>query len=153
ETINLNDTVSEAVRDLDVPIREKNAMLIVGNLPSVQANKTRLRQLFSNLISNSLKYSRRDLPPRIEVTSVVENDRVVITIRDNGIGFDDNFSEKIFGLFERLHTRDQYPGTGIGLSICKRIVELHQGSISATSIPGEFALFTVKLPLNQVQQA
>ena len=102
-----------------------------------------------NLISNSLKYSKKDTPPHIEVRSTPVNQEVKIVIKDNGIGFDDQYKEKIFGLFERLHTRDQFPGTGIGLSICRRIAELHHGNIRAFSKPNEFALFEVTLPLDQ----
>lgn len=147
EPVDLNTIIQEITRDLDISIREKNATIRAENLPVLQGNRIRLRQLFLNLISNALKYSRPNVPPQITITSSKVNDRVAISVRDNGIGFSEEYSEKIFGLFERLHSRDQFPGTGIGLSICKKIAELHHGSISATSTPGEYAEFRVMLPI------
>jgi signal transduction histidine kinase len=85
----------------------------------------------------------------VKITVATDEENVTIRIRDNGIGFDEQYKEKIFGLFERLHTKDKYPGTGIGLSICKRIVELHNGAISANSVQGEYAEFEVVLPFAQ----
>lgn len=147
ESVDLNQTLSEIVRDLDMVIREKKAHVTIGNLPVLNGNPLRLRQLFTNLISNALKYSKHDTPPVVEVTATMEEDNIVIKVKDNGIGFEEQYREKIFGLFERLHTRDQFPGTGIGLSICKRIVELHNGSIEADSVPNEYAVFSVTLPV------
>jgi PAS domain S-box-containing protein len=149
ETVDLNQIMQEIVRDLDLPIKEKNAVLEIAALPVITGNPLRLRQLFSNLISNSLKYSRKGVAPRIEVAPLPVNDHVSISIRDNGIGFEEQYKEKIFELFERLHTRDKFPGTGIGLSICKRITELHHGTISARSEPNEYSIFEVILPLTQ----
>jgi PAS domain S-box-containing protein len=149
EKIDLSETFSEILQDMDFAIREKSAVITIGELPVITANRMRLRQLFTNLMANSLKYSRKDVRPEVEISSTISDGKVTVTIRDNGIGFDESFNEKIFGLFERLHTRDEYPGTGIGLSICKRIAELHNGSITANSRPGEFAIFVVNLPLEQ----
>jgi PAS domain S-box-containing protein len=144
--VDLNDTLVEILKDFEISIREKNARVDVAPLPSVWGNALRLRQLFSNLISNALKYSKKDEAPHIQI-SVTEHDRhYVFNIRDNGIGFEEQYSEQIFGLFERLHTRDEFPGTGIGLSICKRIAELHNGDISASSALGEYTVFQIKLP-------
>lgn len=148
ETVDLNQTISEIVKDLDIIIREKKATVNIGNLPVLNGNPLRLRQLFTNLISNALKYSKHDTPPIIDVSASEEDENIVIKIKDNGIGFEEQYREKIFGLFERLHTRDQFPGTGIGLSICKRIVELHNGTIKADSVPNEYAIFSVTLPLS-----
>ncbi|HEY0653847.1 MAG TPA: ATP-binding protein [Chryseosolibacter sp.] len=148
ESVDLNQTISEILKDLDMVIKEKRAIVNVGNLPVLNGNTLRLRQLFTNLISNALKYSKKDIPPVIEVTASIEDDGIVIKVKDNGIGFEEQYREKIFGLFERLHTRDQIPGTGIGLSICKRIVELHNGSIEADSVPNEYAIFSVTLPVS-----
>jgi signal transduction histidine kinase len=114
-------------------------------------NELRLRQLFSNLISNSLKYSRVDVNPHITIEVVSANGELVVRLRDNGIGFEEKHKEKIFGLFERLHTRQEFPGTGIGLSICRKIVELHQGKITANSVLNEWAEFEITLPLNLVK--
>ncbi|HEY5750630.1 MAG TPA: ATP-binding protein [Chryseolinea sp.] len=144
--VDLNETLLEILKDFEISIQEKNATIDVDPLPSVWGNASRLRQLFSNLISNALKYSKKDEAPHIQI-SVTEHDRhFIFNISDNGIGFEEQYSEQIFGLFERLHTRDEFPGTGIGLSICKRIAELHNGHISARSAPGEYTVFQIKLP-------
>jgi Bacteriophytochrome (light-regulated signal transduction histidine kinase) len=135
-----------------VVIREKQATLDIPALPKVYGNSVRLRQLFINLISNALKYSRADNAPQISVMVETDERSVVIRVKDNGIGFEEQYKERIFGLFERLHNRDKYPGTGIGLSICKRITELHNGSISAWSKPNEYSVFEVKLPKTPVLQ-
>ena len=141
--------MDEIIREMDIVIREKNAVIKIAHLPTIQGNFLRLRQLFTNLLSNALKYSKAEVPPEIHVTCLSADDQVTISVKDNGIGFEETFSERIFGLFERLHTRDKFPGTGIGLSICKRIAELHNGSICARSIPNEYAIFDVSLPLSQ----
>jgi PAS domain S-box-containing protein len=147
EAVDLNQTLNEIVRDLDMNIREKKGAVNIGLLPVISGNPLRMRQLFINLISNGLKYSKPDTPPVIDVTATIEDENIVIRVKDNGIGFDEQYKEKIFGLFERLHTRDEFPGTGIGLSICKRIVELHFGNIWAESILGEYSVFSIELPL------
>jgi light-regulated signal transduction histidine kinase (bacteriophytochrome) len=147
EEVDLNTILADIIKDLDVTIKEKGAVIHLEDLPLVPGNKIRLTQLFTNLIANSLKYSKHDTSPVIEVTVVRNHKDAAIRVRDNGIGFDEQYSEKIFGLFERLHTRDQIPGTGIGLSICRKIAELHNGSISATSVPGEYSVFEVNLPV------
>lgn len=151
ESVDLNSVMQEIIRDLDLPIREKTATIEVGPLPVLDGNRIRLRQLFQNLVSNALKYSKHGVPPVIRVMSEAKHDMVTISIKDNGIGFPEEYREKIFGLFERLHSRDQYPGTGIGLSICKKIAELHHGNISALSTPGEFAEFKITLPLHKAE--
>jgi len=149
EDVSLNDVMREIVRDMDLTIREKNATIELTELPDIKGNMLRLRQLFSNLVSNALKYSRKDVAPHIEIRGEQQDGTIVITVKDNGIGFEEEFSERIFGLFERLHTRDQFPGTGIGLSICKRIAELHRGTIFAKSKVNEYSIFEVTLPVNQ----
>lgn len=150
EKVDLNHIIFDITKDLEVVIKEKNAMLHVDDLPEIEGNPLRLRQLFTNLISNALKYSKQSVAPHIEITCNARPETVVISIKDNGIGFDEQYSEQIFGLFERLHTRDEFPGTGIGLSICKRIAELHNGSITAHSLPNEYAVFEVTLPVHQI---
>lgn len=149
ESVNLNTVMEEISREVDLVIREKDAVIDIAQLPTIEGNFLRLRQLFANLMSNALKYSKSGTQPRIQVTCQVSDSSVTISVKDNGIGFEDVFTEKIFGLFERLHTRDKFPGTGIGLSICKRIAELHHGTISARSVPNEYAIFDVTLPLKQ----
>jgi PAS domain S-box-containing protein len=147
EEVDLHEVLDEILRDLEVNVREKDAIINVGPLPRMKGNTLRLRQLLSNLISNSLKYSRKGVRPVVEISSAHQNGELVVSVKDNGIGFDQQYSEKIFGLFERLHSRDQFPGTGIGLSICKKIAELHGGRIQATSTPNEYSLFEVHFPI------
>jgi light-regulated signal transduction histidine kinase (bacteriophytochrome) len=149
EEVDLNEIFHEIRRDLDLPIKDKGAKIEIDHAPKIMGNTLRLRQLFSNLFSNALKYSRSDVPPYIRVKVQVVDDQVLIQVKDNGIGFEEQYREKIFGLFERLHTRSEYPGTGIGLSICKRIAELHDGTITADSKLGEYSVFEVSLPLNK----
>lgn len=149
EEVNLNDVLADVIKDLDLQVREKSATIETVELPVITGNILRLRQLFSNLVSNSLKYSREGVPPHIQVTVENQTPDIIIRLRDNGIGFEEKHKEKIFGLFERLHTREQFPGTGIGLSICRKIVELHHGKITATGSPNEYAEFEITLPLTQ----
>jgi signal transduction histidine kinase len=107
-----------------------------------------MRQLFSNIIGNSLKYSRPGVAPVISVSSRQENENLEIVFSDNGIGFDEKYVSQIFTLFQRLHTREAYDGTGLGLAICRKIVELHNGNIRAEAKEGKGATFYVSLPLN-----
>jgi light-regulated signal transduction histidine kinase (bacteriophytochrome) len=112
-----------------------------------------MRQLFQNLLSNALKYTQPNTPPHITIRSQIiqknEFDHVQIDIEDQGIGFDTQYSDRIFGVFERLHARNQYEGTGIGLAICKKIVERHYGSIHAIGSKNDGATFTIMLPIRQ----
>jgi signal transduction histidine kinase len=108
-----------------------------------------MRQLFQNLLSNALKYHRPDTPPQITVRGHIEDGWAEISVQDNGIGFDMAYVGRIFQPFQRLHGRSQYEGSGIGLAICRRIIERHHGEISAQSVPGEGATFTVRIPLSQ----
>ncbi|WP_276372876.1 ATP-binding protein [Chryseolinea sp. H1M3-3] len=149
EQVDLNMLMGEVLQDMDYRIQESKGVVEIDKLSTVMGNPLRLRQLFVNLISNSLKYRKPDVPPHIRVSLVADTENVSITVKDNGIGFEDEYKEKIFGLFERLHTRDRFPGTGIGLSICKKIAELHNASINAESILGEYAIFKITFPLTQ----
>jgi len=153
EQVDLNSLVNDIIKDLDLTIKEKKAVVESNTLPSIEGNKLRLRQLFLNLISNALKYTKKEVPPHIQITGSSVNHHVSITVKDNGIGFDEQYKEKIFDLFERLHTREEFPGTGIGLSICKRIAELHHGTISAISSPGEYSIFEVTMPIKQEESS
>lgn len=158
QQVNLNKVMEDIGVDFELAIQEKQAMLVVGELPVVGANPLQMNQLFSNLISNSLKFSTA--APEIRITATLGTGSEIpqapsemahrsyhhICVRDNGIGFEPEFSEKIFALFQRLHRRNEYAGTGIGLSIVKKIVEQHEGFISAESHPGEGAAFHVWLP-------
>jgi PAS domain S-box-containing protein len=147
--VNLDTTLEDLLKDFEIVIRDKGAMIRKQQLPTIEGNAVKLRQLFSNLLSNALKYSKTGVTPEIDITCLQTPETLSITIRDNGIGFDPKQQHRIFELFERLHSRSRYPGTGIGLSICKRIAELHHGNISATAEAGEYASFQVTLPLSQ----
>lgn len=148
EVINLNEVIDSVLKDFEPTILTKAAIIHVSVLPSIQGNLTRIRQLFANLISNSLKYVREGVAPVIHITAQINDHRALLKVVDNGIGFPSQYNERIFGLFERLHTRSEFPGTGIGLAICKRIVEMHHGTIMADSVPGEYAAFHIDLPLH-----
>ncbi|TCS89163.1 PAS domain S-box-containing protein [Anseongella ginsenosidimutans] len=153
EPVDLNKVVLEVLNDLEIAIESKGVQVHVDPLPVINARTGQIRQLFQNLISNAIKFSRDDLPPEIHINSQVpdpekkSDKRIKITIRDNGIGFDEKYAEKIFVIFQRLHGKTEYEGTGIGLAICKRIIENHNGSITAYSHPGEGATFEITLPL------
>ena len=110
-------------------------------MPSLpNADKTQMIQLFQNLIGNALKYSG-DKQPCIEIEATEKEDEWLFAVKDNGIGFDERFAEKIFVIFQRLHNRSEYSGTGIGLAICKKIIDRHGGKIYAHSVPGEGSTF------------
>lgn len=159
QQVDLNKVMDDIGVDFELAIQEKQAVLLAENLPIVGANLLQMNQLFSNLISNSLKFSAA--APEIRITGSRQTGREIplapselaersyhhICVRDNGIGFEPEFSEKIFALFQRLHRRNEYAGTGIGLSIVKKIVEQHEGFISAESRPGEGATFHIWLPV------
>ena len=148
-TVDLNQVAEETVHDLEIGIREKNVDISVGPLPSVEGNMRQLKQLFENLISNSIKYAQPDVLPIIRITAKTDNENVVISFADNGIGFEEKYIHKMFDLFQRLHTKDKYSGTGIGLAICKKIVDMHSGSVYAKGSPGHGATFMITLPLHQ----
>lgn len=155
-TTNLTDIVAGALDDLEIAIQESGAQIQVGNLPEIQADSSQLNQLFLNLLSNSLKFRRTDRTPVITISAAAHlpnimqqaicADWYVITLTDNGIGFALEYAEKIFTPFQRLHGRSEYKGTGIGLAVCRRIVERHRGLIYAAGEPGVGATFTIILP-------
>lgn len=160
EAVSLNKVLREVRSNLALVITEKGAVISSDDLPTVSAYPSQMIQLFQNLIGNSLKYSRPDLPPAVGIShAVVKGSEInncmpahrtldfhAITITDNGIGFAEEFAEKVFALFQRLHGRNDYEGTGIGLAICKRVVTNHNGYITAKSIKGLGASFSIYLP-------
>ncbi len=147
EPVSLSDALSDALSVLDHRIEESRGEVIVGTLPTVMADRMQMAQLFQNLIGNALKFRKSDLPPLIRVSGrTLEDGSAEISIEDNGIGFDEKYLDRIYTLFQRLHGRDEYEGTGIGLALCSKIVERHRGTITAQSKPGEGATFIVTLP-------
>ncbi|MFD2571975.1 ATP-binding protein [Spirosoma soli] len=155
----LSEVVNDVLTDLDFSIQESHTVIDVDELPTVPGDQRQLRQLFQNLLVNAIKFVRPGETPHIKITSrpaqpdeltpalqTKQKPYVALAVEDNGIGFDQEFQDRIFQLFERLHSRSQYQGTGIGLAICKRVVENHDGQIRAHSAPGQGATFVVYLP-------
>jgi PAS domain S-box-containing protein len=156
---NLNAIIENVKADLELLIQQKNASVICDKLPEIWAVPTQINQLFFNLINNSLKFSKPDTPPVITISleevpaSQINNLRgsfIEIKVSDNGIGFESKYAEKIFNLFQRLNDRYSYSGNGIGLALCKKIVENHHGFIKAKSEAGDGATFYIKLPASLV---
>lgn len=146
--VNLNKTAAEAVQDFEVTIRDTGAEVTVNDLPTIAGDERMMSQLFENLISNALKYSQQNGPPKITISHQALAGNVELKFEDNGIGFDEKHLPQMFTLFQRLHDRTVYEGTGLGLAICKKIVDIHQGRIWATSEEGKGATFYVSLPLD-----
>lgn len=144
----LNTIVKEVIDDLEVRIRESGGKIHVSTLPVLNAHPIQMQQLFQNLISNALKFTHKHLPPEVRISHFSDNGYHVIVIEDNGIGFDPRHSDRIFQTFERLHARSDFEGTGIGLSVCEKIVQRHQGNIQVASQVGQGAVFKVRLPAN-----
>jgi PAS domain S-box-containing protein len=161
EPIDLNAVLRDVVSDLDLRIEKSRGRVEVGPLPTIDADPFQIRQLFQNLITNALKFHRPGVPPVVTVRGelVAESGpdgpnplTCRVSVRDNGIGFDEKYLGRIFQVFQRLHGRDEYEGTGVGLAICRKIAERHGGSITATSREGEGATFVVTLPARQPRE-
>jgi PAS domain S-box-containing protein len=147
--VNLNELIGEVKSDLELQIDRTQGEVQAGNLPTIEADPTQMHQLLQNLIANALKFHQEDQPPIIEVSANNTRSRCQLLVKDNGIGFESQYVDRIFKPFQRLHTRQEYEGSGMGLAICRRIVERHGGTISATSVPGEGSTFIVTLPMRQ----
>jgi len=153
----LQEVVEGVLSDLQILIEEKEAELVVGDLPTIDADPTQMRQLFQNIIANALKFQAEGRTPRVEVScrqmvgSFLDGvpSKCEIRISDNGIGFDNKYKEKIFTIFQRLHGRNEYAGTGIGLATCRKIVLRHGGLIDAEGVEGKGATFLITLPVIQ----
>jgi len=163
--VDLHDLTQEVLSDLEIRIQESGGRVEVGDLPVIEADALQMRQLMQNLISNALKFRKPEEPPVVKVESRFINsangsgDRrpavgrlCELIVQDNGIGFDQKFADRIFGIFQRLHGRGAYEGTGIGLALCRKIAERHGGSIEAKSAPGEGATFLVTLSVKQPKE-
>ena len=158
--VELDSVLNEVLGDLEIAISESGAQIDIEPLPKVCADPSQMYQLFLNVLSNGLKFRKADVPPKITITvedktlhdelQHIDVPSCIITIKDNGIGFEQTYADKIFSPFQRLHGRTAYKGTGIGLAVCRRIVERHGGTISALSAPNEGAQFTVSLPIDAV---
>lgn len=168
--VDLNAVTKEVLSDLEVRIEKCNAQIQLGELPTIDADPTQMRQLMQNLVSNALKFQPPNAVPVVKIEARIVDRPAVwsaksgnapvggtgsysrlceITVQDNGIGFDEKYLDKIFAVFQRLHGRTEYEGTGVGLAVCRRITDRHGGNIVAKSKPGEGATFVVTLPLHQ----
>jgi light-regulated signal transduction histidine kinase (bacteriophytochrome) len=139
----------EVLGDLESTIERVSGTVDLMPLPTIDADPLQMRQLLQNLIANSLKFSKADVLPRVRVhSSLLDEGRTCqILIEDNGIGFDEKYLDRIFNVFQRLHGRGEYEGTGIGLAVCRKIAERHRGSITARSKVGEGSTFIITLPV------
>jgi light-regulated signal transduction histidine kinase (bacteriophytochrome) len=145
EPTSCDDVLDRAIDNLEFSIKETSATIVRDPLPTVMADAVQLVQLFQNLIGNAIKFHGETVP-RINISAQRQNAEWVFSVKDNGIGFDPQHAERIFAIFQRLHARDEYPGTGIGLAVCKRIIERHGGRIWAESAPGQGSTFRFTLP-------
>jgi len=144
--LDLTKLAKEVISDLEIRIEEVDGTVELGVLPDIKADPLQMRQLFQNLIGNALKFQCPGVPPVIKVWGLCTSQECQFMIADNGIGFDEKYKERIFNVFERLQGRSEYQGTGVGLAICRKIVERHGGTIIAESTPGQGATFTITLP-------
>jgi PAS domain S-box-containing protein len=147
EAVDGNQLLDQVVSDLAAAIQDSGASVTRDDLPILRGDPTQLRQLFQNLIANGIKFRRPDEPPRVHVSAAEEHSSWTFSVSDNGIGIEPQYQERIFALFQRLHTRAEYPGTGIGLAICKKIIERHGGQIHVASTPGRGTTFRFMLPV------
>lgn len=160
EEVQLAETASGVVSDLEARLHETGGRVDIGELPAIEAEPTQMRQLIQNLIANALKFHQPDRAPVVKVygrpagpdDKQEETEMVRLVVEDNGIGFNARQAERIFGVFQRLHTRKEYDGTGIGLAICRRIAQRHGGEIRAESVAGNGARFIVTLPRRQAAE-
>jgi PAS domain S-box-containing protein len=159
--VSLQDTAEEALSNLDLLVQEKGGRVEIDPLPTIEADPQQMLQLFQNLIGNALKFNRDGIPPVVRIRAELlekpgatgtEAGSCRIEVKDNGIGFEEKYFDRIFSPFQRLHGRGKYAGTGIGLAICKRVVEHHGGEIKVKSTPGEGSTFIIKLPMKQIRR-
>lgn len=161
--VNLRRITDEVLSDLETRVETTNATVEIGELATIDAEPTQMRQLLQNLIGNALKFNRAGVPPVVKISGQIlkNNENAAtdtmgaifrLTVEDNGIGFESKNLDRIFMVFQRLHGRSEYEGTGIGLAVCRKIVERHGGGITAESIPGEGTTFVVDLPLKQQEK-
>ena len=153
QKVSLSKILSEVEGDLQIRIEETEATIEYGELPTIDCEPMQMRQLLQNLLGNALKFRKTDVKPIIKVSAheTIDEDKpcIVLTIEDNGIGFDNQFKDQIFTIFQRLHSRNEYEGTGIGLATVRKIVERHSGHIDASGQVGVGATFNVTLPIEQ----
>lgn len=152
ETTRVSDVLRHVQDNLAMAIEEAGADIVVDPLPTIEADEAQLVQLFQNLLANAIKFRREGEHPRIRVSAAREGDDWIFRVEDNGIGIEDEYFDKIFIIFQRLHGKGDFPGTGIGLSVCKKIVERHGGRIWVESKPCEGSVFQFSLPTRRVRE-
>lgn len=155
--VDLEGVMKGVMGDLEVRIERTGAQVEVGKLPTLEADPVQMHQLLLNLLGNALKFQTSGAKPVVKIgsrnyTTISGGEYCEISVQDNGIGFDEKYMDKIFAVFQRLHGRNEYEGTGVGLAVCRRITDRHHGTITAKSKPGEGATFLVTLPLRQTEQ-
>jgi hypothetical protein len=148
EPTNLNSVLESVLKNLDLRIKDNHATVTHDALPTVMADDRQFLQLFQNLIGNALKFRGED-PPQVHIGVTRQDEEYLFSVRDNGIGIDPQFVDRIFLVFQRLHGRGEYPGTGIGLAICKKIVERHGGRIWVESEPDAGSTFYFTVPVHR----
>lgn len=146
ESVDCNEIVKHVIDESNASIKECGARIIVSDLPVVRGNKVELQRLFQNLLSNAIKFKRKEVIPEISISSTEADDKYLFAVSDNGIGIDEQYYERIFIIFQRLHNVTEFPGTGIGLATCKKIVELHGGKIWVNSKQGQGSTFYFSIP-------
>jgi light-regulated signal transduction histidine kinase (bacteriophytochrome) len=146
--LDLNQLTAGVLQDLELEVVRAGAAVRVGNLPTINGDASQMRQLMQNLISNALKFRREGVPTEVTIDGAAVDGVARIVVRDNGIGFEPEYNGRIFRVFERLHGRGRYPGTGIGLALCLKIAERHGGTVTADGVPDMGASFTVTIPLD-----
>jgi light-regulated signal transduction histidine kinase (bacteriophytochrome) len=145
--VDLNEVLCGVVADLEIRLEQSGGRLELGTLPVIQGDPLQMRQVFQNLIGNALKFKKPDVAPVVKVSShEISKDLFEITVIDNGIGFDNKYAERVFEVFQRLHGRSEYEGTGMGLAIVRKIIERHKGTIGAESESGKGTSFILRLP-------
>jgi len=147
EEVDLGEVAREVVADLHLALEEAEGRVEIGDLPTVRGHRSQLRQVIQNLIGNGLKF-HGEAPPLVRIRGDLLENEWMISVRDNGIGIDASQGDRVFELFHRLHTRDEYPGTGLGLTIARKVVDYHGGEIGFDSTPGEGTTFHFTLPLD-----
>ena len=151
-SVDLMQVSQDVLSDLEVRIAEVKGHVEVSPLPVITADPMQMRQLLQNLISNALKFHRDDVTPIVQVYTEINEKSLKIIVKDNGIGFDQKYTDRIFTMFQRLHARTAYEGTGVGLAIVRKIVQRHQGEIIAESEVGAGATFIIALPNSIIEQ-
>jgi len=146
----LNDTLKEALEEMQHELDTSGTILRMELLPTLRVSNTEIKRVFQNLIANAIRYSRKGITPEIEIWAREKSDEWLFCVSDNGIGIDETYFSKIFLVFQRLHGREAYPGTGVGLSTCKKIIETHGGKIWLNSTPGKGSDFYFTLPKNLI---